>query len=171
MLAHIAQRNKPRERRFLMSLTLHKYQSCKHLSRAACFLVLVGAFSALNAQCPPTDHTGWPRGSTITSHLDPNMPDAEQAQTRSAMTKWNNANQTNGSGVSFREVLNPGQIPSGLEFSKWVTPNHQRGWYNQLRHWFHKFRVGCKWQCKLCHDNNRSESQGGHKYDSRNTGT
>ncbi len=79
-----------------MSLTFPRYESCKYFLRAASFLVLVGAFSALNAQCPPTDHTGWPRGSTITFHLDPNMPDAEQAQIRSAMTKWNVANQTNG---------------------------------------------------------------------------
>lgn len=90
---------------------------------AICFLLLVGALSALKAQCPQNNRSAWPQGSTITFHLDPSMSEAEQVQVRRAFDKWNAANQTNGSGVRFQEVLNPGQVPAALNFHDGVNPH------------------------------------------------
>jgi hypothetical protein len=50
------------------------------------------------------------------------MSDAQQQQIRRAIEKWNAENQTNGSGVTFTEVINPGQIPAALNFQNGANP-------------------------------------------------
>jgi hypothetical protein len=58
--------------------------------------------------CPQNGNAAWPQNSTIRFYIDFNLPETAQEQIRRAMAKWNTANQTNGSGVTFVEELNPG---------------------------------------------------------------
>jgi len=90
--------------------------------QAACFLVLLGSWSMLNAQCPVADRSSWRQGRDVTFHIDPNMSEAEQQQIRRAIDKWNAANQANGSGVNFVERFNPMQIPAALNFENGIIP-------------------------------------------------
>jgi hypothetical protein len=76
----------------------------------------------LNAQCPVGDRNSWRQGREVTFHIDADMSEAEQTGIRAAIAKWNAANQVNGSGVRFTEVINPGQIPAGLNFQNGINP-------------------------------------------------
>ena len=90
--------------------------------RAAFLVMILGAFWTLNAQCPVADRNSWRQGREVTFHIDPSMSDAEQQGIRNAIAKWNQANQSNGSGVTFREVINPMQIPAALNFENGANP-------------------------------------------------
>src|SRR6266404_5840008 len=83
-----------------------RHEISSQFLRGVCLLLLLGASSILNAQCPVGDGNAWRQGREVTFYIDPNMSPAEQDGIRSAIAKWNAANQTNGSGVRFSEVLN-----------------------------------------------------------------
>lgn len=100
--------------------TLRRYP----LVRLGTFLFLTAvSFSVAQGQtspqCPPVDRNSWDRG-TVQVTIDPNMPQAEQDAIRSAIAKWNTANQSNGSGVVFTETPTAGA--STLTFQNGTNP-------------------------------------------------
>lgn len=98
-------------------------------------LCVIGNFYDLRAQspCPPNGNAAWPQNSTIRFYIDFNLPDGAEAQIRRAMAKWNAANQTNGSGVTFVEEPNPGMTATtSLTFepgeNSTTLPDGTPGW-------------------------------------------
>ena len=89
-----------------------------------CFLCVIGNFYELRAQspCPQNGNAAWPQNSTIRFYIDFNLPEISQEQIRRAMAKWNTANQTNGSGVTFVEEPNPGISTTSLTFEPGENP-------------------------------------------------
>ena len=94
----------------MLNLTISR---CNLLTRLgtlvfSTLLTLHVSYGQTSQQCPPVDRNSWPQGSTVQVTIDPNMPQAEQDAIRRAMGKWNTANQSNGSRITFTETPTAG---------------------------------------------------------------
>ena len=62
--------------------------------------------------CPTTSNDGWPKGLTVYYSLNSNLTPAERTQIPNALSAWNTANQSNGSGIQFlpADANNPANL-------------------------------------------------------------